>query len=364
MIRGAKKILVINLRYIGDSIWTIPFMRNLKMNMPDSEISVLINEGGEIFLRLMPEVSEVLTVRRSEIKGRLGILNFIRLLIRVRKKHFDTAIVLSNSDRPTIIAFASGAKRRIGFVSDSWWRDFLLTDRFRWDNDKNPHMIEFYLQALVDSGLKIYNRDLKIDVPGDVINGIIKRFGVLKTKDKKSLIVHPGARNELRQWGADNFAEVINSLSGRYRIFLIGGPSERRIVQAILNRLKKMPDIVSTDLSLLEFAALCKLSDLFVGNDSAPIHIAAAAGLYVVGIYGPTLSKHCGPWTDKKIVFDISTVPCRPCRQDKCINQEEKACMNIIQPDMVISKIEKAFEYGLAEPSSKTFWDQHIKPEG
>lgn len=344
MIRDAKKILVINLRYIGDSIWTIPFIRNLKMNMPDSEISVLINEGGEVFLRLMPEVSEVFTLRRAEIKGRFGILKFIRFLIEIRRKHFDAAIVLSNSDRPTIIAFASGAKRRVGFVSDSWLRGFLLTERFRWDTDKNPHMIEFQLQALTGMGLKIYDRSLRIDVPESAINGILDRFSILKTKDKKSIIIHPGARTHLRQWDTENFSAVINSLSESYRIFLIGGPDDGRVIQAILNRLKKMPDIVSTDLGLLEFAALCKFGDLFVGNDSGPIHIAAATGLFVMGIYGPNLSKHCGPWTERRIVFDISTLPCRPCKQDKCINKEEKACLNIIRPDAVVNKIKEVLE--------------------
>jgi heptosyltransferase-3 len=165
----------------------------------------------------------------------------------------------------------------------------------------------------------------------------------LKTRDKKSVLVHPGARTKLRQWGVEKFAEVINSIADRYRIFLIGGPDEDDIIQDMLNKLKKPPDIVSTNLNLLEFAALCKFSDLFIGNDSAPIHIAAATGLFVIGIYGPTLSKHCGPWTDKRLLFDMSTVPCRPCRQDKCIYPERQACLNIVTPKMVIDRIKKIF---------------------
>jgi len=339
MLRDAKRILVINLRYIGDTIWMYPFIRNLKRNFPNAEITALVNEGGEVFLKLLPDVSEVITVRRKEIKGRLGVIKFIRLLIGIRRKKFDTVFILSSSDRPTIIGFASGAGVRVGFKHDSWWRAYLLTERLRWDHERNPHLIEYYLQALTDSGLKIYDRRLTIDVPDSAIKEITEIFSVLKTKDKKAIIVHPGTRTELRQWGVEKFAEVINSVAGRYRIFLIGGPNEDNIIQAILNKLKKSPDIVSTDLSLLEFAALCKFSDLFVGNDSAPIHIAAATGLFVIGIYGPTLSKHCGPWTDKKALFDISTVPCRMCRQDKCIHPEKQACLTIVTPKMVIDKI-------------------------
>ena len=220
----------------------------------------------------------------------------------------------------------------------------MLTEKFKWDDNKNPHMIEYYLQSLTDAGLKIYDRRLAIDVPDSVIEKVNEKFSVLRTGDKKSVLVHPGARTELRQWETGKFAEVINSIAERYTVFLVGGPNEGDIIQDILKKLKKPPDIVSTDINLLEFAALCKLSDLFVGNDSAPIHIAAATGLLVIGIYGPTLSKYCGPWTDRRILLDMSTMPCRPCKQDRCVNQEKQACLNIITPKMIVDKIEEVFD--------------------
>lgn len=338
MLKDPKKILVINLRYIGDTIWMYPFIRNLKLNFPHSEISALVNEGGEVFLKLLPDVSEVITVRRKEIKGRFGIIAFIRFLMEIRRKNFDTAFVLSNSDRPTIIGFASGAEVRVGFRHDSWWRAHLLTERLLWDYKNNTHMIEYYLQALTDLGLTVYDRSLTIDVPESAIRGITERFPILKSKSKKTVIVHPGSRTEMRQWGAGRFAEVINALGEDYVLFLIGGPRDEGAVQDVLKRLRRPPEIVSNDLTLLEFAALCKFGDLFIGNDSAPIHIAAATGLFVIGIYGPTLPKYCGPWTDKRVLFDMSTLPCRMCDQDVCTNQERQACLNIITPGMVTDK--------------------------
>ncbi len=263
----------------------------------------------------------------------------------IRDKDFEAVFILSDSDRPTIIGFISGSRIRIGFESDKWWRCFprlLLAKKLKWDADKNPHMSEFNLQALTDVGLKIYDRIPTIDVPDSAIEKITEKFSILRTRSRKSALVHPGASAGLKQWGVENFAEVVNSVADYYRIFLIGGPNDAGIVQAILSKLKKPPDVVSTDLELLEFAALCKLSDLFVGNDSAPIHIAAAGGLFVIGVYGLTLSKHCGPLTDRKVLFD-GALPCKPC-QYKCINQEKRACLNMIRPEMVINKIREVFE--------------------
>ncbi len=67
---SAKKILVINLRYIGDTILMFPFIKNLKLNLPDADIFVLVNEGTETFLKLMPEIAEVISFERKKMKGK------------------------------------------------------------------------------------------------------------------------------------------------------------------------------------------------------------------------------------------------------------------------------------------------------
>jgi predicted lipopolysaccharide heptosyltransferase III len=337
-LQNAKNILIINLKYIGDTIWMYPLISNLKLNLPDSRISVLVNENTEPFLKLMPELAEVISLKRKEIKSSGGAWKFLQLIKDIRKRRFDTVIILSNSDRPTIIGFASGARTIIGFFSDSWWRHHLLTKKLLWDSHRNPHMIQCHLQVLTDNGLYIYDKSLSINVPDGIVRSLQKRFSILGTGNRKAVVVHPGARTKFRQWGPENFAAVINALSPDYRIFLLGGPEEKDVVQEIAGKLNKAPDIVSTSFSLLEFAALCTFCTLFIGNDSAPIHIAAGVGTFVIGMYGPTYSEQCGPWTDRKALFDISSLPCRSCKQEVCHTVPYKACLSEIKPESVIKK--------------------------
>lgn len=334
-----KNILVIDLRYIGDCLFIMPFLRNLKANFPNARVSALVNEGGDPLLRLLPEVSEVIVVKRKEIKGKWGVFKFMQLLKDIRKRKFDTVIVVPQSDRPTIIAYASGAKIRIGFLSKSWWRNSLLTLRLKYDHEKNFHLIEHHLQILADLGLKIFNEELSLLIPDEHIRAITSKYPLLKEKNKRSIIIHPGARGHLRQWGEDNFAEVINAFSEEYRIFLIGGQSEKDIIRQVQDKLIRPPDIVATELNLIEFASLCTLSDLFIGNDSAPIHIAAATGMFVIGLYGPTLPMFCRPWTEKSLLFDISKLQCRQCEQEICLAPKEKACIDEIKPEQVIEGV-------------------------
>jgi len=339
MITDAKNILVINLRYIGDTIWMYPFIRNLKHNMPEAKITALVNEGGAL-LELMEELTEVIAIPRKELKGKGGLRRYVKLLGEVRAKRFDTVFILSNNDRSTFIGFVSGAKRRIGFLSGSRFRASMLTQKSRWTAEGDPHMIRFFLQLLTDSGLKIRETALTIPVPEELREATKKRFSI--TGERKTVIVHPGARMPLRQWGSENFIKVINELSGSYRIILAGGPGDREVVDTVLKGLDRPPDAVTTDTTLLEFAALCSISDIFIGNDSAPIHIAAGAGAFVVGIYGPTIATHCGPWTDRKLIFDDETVPCKLCKQERCTGEEFKACFKEITAEVVLKKLREA----------------------
>ncbi len=318
----------------------IPIIKNLKANFQGSRISVLVNEGGDSLLRLLPEVFDVIAFKRKDIKKRWGIINFLQFLKDIRKKNFDMVIIIPQSDRPTIIAFATGAKIRIGYESSSWWRNSLLTHKIKYDSkNNNTHLVEHNLQILSDLGLKLYDRELSLKIPEHHIKAISKRFNIPSNRDNKSILIHPGARGFLRQWRAENFAKVINAFSDNYRIYLIGGLSEDNIIKEIQKKLIRPPYIISTELNLIEYAALCSLSDIFIGNDSAPIHIAAATGMFVIGLYGPTLSKFCKPWTQKSLLFDVSTLPCRQCEQDKCLNPEIKACIDEIKPEDVIEGV-------------------------
>jgi ADP-heptose:LPS heptosyltransferase len=98
------------------------------------------------------------------------------------------------------------------------------------------------------------------------------------------------------------------------------------------------PDFSSADLSLAEFTALCGTMDIFVGNDSGPIHIAAAKTA-VVGIYGPNTSGLAGPWSRDAFIFENAALACRPCSQKNCTSQTYKECLESIDPALVARKV-------------------------
>lgn len=336
----SKHILVINLKYLGDSIWMLPFVENLKANLPDIKLSVLVNKGTEDFFYNCPAVDNVIPFPRNAIKNqRFGIIKFILFVRKLRKLKPDMVIDLTESDRAIILSYCSGAKIRISYKNEKSWRQWLLTHNIH-SPIYSKHMVDYYLDVLRELGLKIYDDKIKINLPEDAFYSLKNKFPAVFGHDmtKKKVIVHPGARNSLRQWGAERFALLCDALAEKCRIFLVAGPPESGILNEVAGSMKTQPEICSSELNLYELAALCELSDMFIGNDSGPIHIASAK-TFTVGIYGPTIPEFVSPWTDRKLIFDCGSLPCRPCRQDKCLNAEFKACLKMIRPEAVIEKI-------------------------
>jgi ADP-heptose:LPS heptosyltransferase len=97
----------------------------------------------------------------------------------------------------------------------------------------------------------------------------------------------------------------------------------------------KSPALVLPVLEIREFAALCAQMDLFLGNDSGPLHVAATQ-TFVVGLFGPTLPEICAPWTKGKLIITGAKPSCRPCRQEGCPNENFNLCLKSITAEEVI----------------------------
>lgn len=340
LLKNSKHILVIKLRYLGDSIWMLPFVENLKQNLPCVKLSVLVNKGTEAFFYNCLSVDNVIPFPRKEVKNGLrGVIRFLSFLRDIRRLKPDVVIELTDADRPAIISFLSGAKIRMGYNNENRWRNRLYTHIVK-SRINIKHMVEYHLDVLRELGMKIYDDSIKIHIYETAFRSLREKApSVFHNNGKKKVIIHPGARNHLRQWGAKKFAYLCDALSDTCRLFLVAGPDEGTILNEVLNSTKNRPEICSNNLSLYEFAALCELSDIFIGNDSGPIHIASAK-TFTVGIYGPTLPELASPWTKKKLIFfDKKPLPCRPCRQEICDNIKFKACLEGIRPEDVLEKI-------------------------
>lgn len=302
--KGVNKVLVIKLRHIGDVLLTVPSIRAVKEGLTDVSVAALVNSGTEDMLTLNPLVDEVITFDRS-IKGRLsGEMHFIKEL---RKKGFDMSLDLTGGDRPALIGLLSGARYRLGYTpgNKGFMGKKLLYTHLA---ERPPHGTHAVLRDMgLPRAFGFDTRDLRVDLYTSLeddatVNSLLSAHGV--GPNTPFVHVHPTSRWLFKCWTDEGMARVLDDLqAGGHKVVLTTGPDNKEALKAasIIGHMKTNPVDLSGRLSLKQLASLAKLSALFFGVDTAPMHIAAAVGTPVVAIFGPSGVFDWGPWDNNAV---------------------------------------------------------------
>ncbi len=328
---AANKILVMRYRFIGDTVLTVPFLRNLREACPAAQIDLMIEpfsgqvlEGCPYVNRVIPfEFKTIHTYSAASERSKFSGYRFYWKLIR--EQGYDAAFVLKRSLSSALLVRAAGVPRRIGFATEG--RSLLLTDRVVYRHDQ--HEVENFLDCLRILDMPIGSTGLELwptPANDDTINRFMADAG-WKTSDFK-IVIHPAASLPAKQWQLDRFAAVMRVLHERYgaRFIYTGAKGDANLYRD----LEKSGPFNSLNLcgvtSLHQNISAYRAADLFFGVDSGPMHMAAAAGIPVVALFGPTDERKWGPWGKEHTVI-TKRLSCHPCKPHKCSNND---CMKLI----------------------------------
>jgi len=353
-----KKILVIKLKNIGDVVLTTPALRRLRKRFPDAHIAILVKKGTEELLAGLPYLDEIIVLAPSS-----GFF-----LYALRKKGFDLSIDLSGGgDRGAFLSFFSGARYRVGYDPQGkgmWGKRFLYTHLIEPSNIRE-HVIDYNLKAIdyvIGSILKtkpcasIDERMPELFVSDEDTNSIKRILSMNGGNDysqracfaKGIVTIHPTSRWLFKCWRDDGMAEVADYITTRYNykaVFTCGADTkEKDRVKRILSLMKTSPQDLSGQLSIRQLAALIKMSNLFIGVDSAPMHIAFSVGTPIIALFGPTGWWAWGPFGKHDIVLH-KELPCQPCGKDGCNGSKHSRCLDEISTDEVIQAVDKQLQH-------------------
>ena len=339
-----KRILVLRYRFIGDTILTVPFLRNLRRAEPEAYIAWMVAPGSIGAVEGLPYVVELIfwdpvTIHADSRGGHRTLVQKSGFIRSLREKRFDTAYVLKRSFSSALIAYLSGARRRIGF--DTEGRGFLLTTRVPYDHDR--HEVLNFLEVLRADGVPVTDDHLEYWLtPEEVRRGDEILAGAGVSPDEPLALIHPFASNYPRGWHPDDFATLSHLLAGRgLRTVVLGGDRDR-------SEWERCRPLFAGDAiglvgaaSLRETMAVLRRGTVFIGNDSGIMHLAAAAGLPLVALFGPQSPVRFGPWGPKSRII-YKEFPCSPCRQKFFRECEpsprgKPACIEAITVDEVFS---------------------------
>jgi heptosyltransferase-3 len=350
-LKNVQRIGVFKMRNIGDVLMITPVLRALRETFPAARITAIVNAGTEAMLAHNPHIDDVLVYRR-ESAGALGReLGFLREL---RRRRFDLTIGFTDGDRTAWCSLLSGARYRLGSAHYSWNRFDPRRLIYNLPAPSSPppmHEVERHFYLLEKAGL-----ELRSTTPGElclVVPENLRRWAreqIAPLRPARVVHIHPVARWLWKCWDNASMAAVIDWLQGERgaRVVVTTGPVERERERAreIVALCRTKPFFFDGNLSLTQIAALSAATDGYFGVDTAPMHMAAAVGVPVVALFGPTDPKSWGPWTPRGCVL-AAPCPCNEANRQLCDWNAVRACLASITVAQAQAAIE---EWILASP--------------
>ncbi|MCX5701865.1 MAG: lipopolysaccharide heptosyltransferase II [Candidatus Omnitrophica bacterium] len=334
-----KRILIFNVNWLGDVLFSTATIRNIKRNFPESFIACVIPIRCYPVLKGNPHIDEIIIFdEKDRHKGVLGKLKFIRLL---KSKRFDTVFLLHRSFTRALICKLAGIPERIGYFTKK--RGFLLSKKIIAPSMEAMHRIDYYLNIIEKAGLKLEDRYLEFfvsDGDREFVDNYLNRNSV--NKNVFLVAINPGSNWSPKRWPTYYWAELADKLISAFnaKVIITGSVDDIVLAKAIRDSMKEKPMLVCGIFNLKQLAALCKRLGLFITADTGPLHIANAVGTKkIIALFGPTSANLTGPYPGKNAVVLFKDVGCRiPCYKVFC---KDNRCMKAITPEDIINEVRK-----------------------
>jgi heptosyltransferase-2 len=332
-----KRILIIQTAFIGDVILTTPLVKNLKQIFPRSYRSFLLIPETMNCLENNPHLDEILVYDK---RRKCGLGEFLRILNKIKKREFDSAIIPHRSLRSALLAYLSGIKQRIGF--DVSAGSLLFTHKITYLDD--IHEVDRNLSLLAKFSSNETDTSPELFPSSEDYNYVHKLLDESGIRENHNLVcIAPGSVWPTKRWLPERFAEVAQLLSEKtgVKIVFLGSEDDRKLCENIKNLMKEKPPVLAGKTNILQSAALISMCKVVLSNDSAPVHMASAMKKPVVAIFGSTIPKFgFGPYGVDHLVIQKG-MDCRPCGihgKIKC-PQKHFRCMREITTEEVFRAV-------------------------
>jgi len=331
------KILIRATNWVGDAILALPALRAVRMRFPDAQIAIVarpyvadIYRDQEICNQLMPYDPEGLHA---------GFFGRERLAAGLRAQKFDVALLLQNAFGAAWLAWRANIPERVGYARDG--RSFLLTKAVPVPRHGEipAHEKYYYLELLRRAGwldslldetfIGLHVPEEKRRSADEFLCNSGMREGALR------IAIGAGASyGSAKCWPPSRFAEVANRLQAAAGadVILFGTASEANVSAAISAEMRQPPIDLTGKTAIADLPALLSQCHLFIGNDSGAMHVAAAVGLPVIAVFGPTDPFGTSPVTQRCSILQQKPY-CSPCFLRRC--PTDHRCMTAITADMV-----------------------------
>ncbi|MEK6732934.1 MAG: lipopolysaccharide heptosyltransferase II [Candidatus Omnitrophota bacterium] len=329
-----KRILIVNVNWLGDTLFATPLIRAVRETYPDSYIAILTHPRCYGMLEGNPHINEIIIY--NEKKEHKNLLRRFSIISYLRAKNFDTAFILKKSFSRTILLLFSKIPQRIGYGSKR--AGFMLTKRVS-SPHKPMHKVDYFLRLAEAAGISAKNKNYEIAISSknmDDAENVLKDVGL---EGRKFIALNAGGNWNPKRWPVSNFAELGEEIINKFKtpVVLTGADKDISLAEDIAGLMKHKPYILCGKTDLKTLGAIFKKAICAVSNDSGPMHLAAAVKAPLVAIFGPTSPELTGPYGDgiRKVLH--KDIGCKiPCYDLKC---KDNRCIKAVTVEDVIEAI-------------------------
>lgn len=335
------KIMIRATNWIGDAIMALPALHAVRAKFPEAHIAIVARPYVADIYRDQSVCDELIPYDpQGQHRGWRGR----ELLAKeLRFQKFDTALLLQNAFDAAWLAWRAGIPQRIGYARDG--RSLLLTHAIAVPKPGQipEHEKFYYLELLRRAGwIDALHAETHIEL--QVLDAERKRAALVLVEGGSRpsalrIAVGAGASyGSAKCWPPERFANALNQTLSQIDadVILFGTASEARVSSAIASQLRRSTIDLTGKTPIADLPALLSQCHLFLGNDSGAMHVAAAVGLPVVAVFGPTDPQGTAPVTPRATVVQQKPY-CSPCFLRRC--PTDHRCMTAVQPEMVASAL-------------------------
>lgn len=335
-VSGLKRILIFNVNWLGDVLFSTATIRAIRRNFPDSYLACVIPSRCYPILKGNPHLDEIIIFdEKDRHKGLRSHLDFVTQL---KEKKFDAVFLLHRSLSRTLLCRLAGIPVRVGYYTKK--RGFLLTTKIPMPRKDSMHRIDYYLNVVEKAGLRVEDRYTEFffePQDAEVIEKFLEKNGV--KKGDRIAVLNPGGNWNPKRWPKEYWARLADLLAEKLsaKVILTGGPQDVKLTAEIKSQMRTVPIVGCGAFNIKQLGALAQRADLFITADTGPLHIANAVGARkIIALFGPTAVDITGPYPLKNVSILQKDVGCRiPCYEVNCTDSR---CMKAITPEDVLEK--------------------------
>lgn len=347
-----RRVLIIQLGDIGDVVLTTPSIAALRQRFPDCALTIAVRPKAGELMQSCPLIDQVIPADKSSGPLSEKLLATGRLIRSLRQRKYDLAIDFRTGTRGAVLARLSGAAQRIAFYAgnETFWRNRMFTHLADIPYRPGIYVADYYHMILKAFGISETPGPLQLWVDPDRqqrMDELCHKTGF--SPHAPYLVIQPFSLWSYKELPLNHYIKIIEAIDRRFGIPVViaGGPGEEIKAARIVDGCRCKVFNLAGKTGLGEMAALLSRSRLFVGIDSAGLHIAAAVGRPTVGIFGPSAPASWAPRGEKHAVI-TSKLPCIPCRQKGCDDKGLSRCLKDLPVSVIMATIDPILERLLA----------------